>query len=121
MEEIVTTLDNFSREHGIATVGVFHGNRTRGQSAQHPSMGDFKETSAIEYRAVSAIELARADDMHWTGHPKAPFKRGEYDGEAVGVFVLKSRKGRRTEENKPIWLVADGAHNLLMPLDMLRR
>jgi hypothetical protein len=78
-------------------------------------MGDFKETSAIEYRAVSAIELVRADDMRWSNHPKAPTT--PQDTEAVGLYVLKSRAGQRTEQNKPIWLAADGAHNFIAPLE----
>lgn len=113
MENIVETLDNFGREAGVAIVGVFHGNRTG--TAYHPSMGDFKETSAIEYRAVSAIELVRADDMRWSNHPKAPTT--PQGTEAVGLYVLKSRAGQRTEQNKPIWLAADGAHNFIAPLE----
>ena len=114
METIVETLDDFGRRRGIAIIGIFHGNRTRGQGMQHPSMGDFKETSAIEFRAVSAWELVRADDMQWSGHPKPP--KVPEGMEAVGLFLLKSRTGLRTEPNKPIWMAADGAHNLLMPL-----
>ncbi|MBR3225636.1 MAG: hypothetical protein IKF78_09980 [Atopobiaceae bacterium] len=119
METIVQTLDNWGRSRNIAIIGVFHGNRTRGQNQQHPCMGDFKETSANEYRAVTAWELVRAGDMRWSGHPKAP---DVPDGmEAVGLFLLKSRGGQRTENNNPIWLAADGAHNLIMPLDELRK
>ncbi|MBR3312780.1 MAG: hypothetical protein IKG18_01430 [Atopobiaceae bacterium] len=114
METIVETLDDFGRRRGIAIIGVFHGNRTRGQGMQHPSMGDFKETSAIEFRAVSAWELVRSDDMKWSGHPKPP--KVPEGMEAVGLFLLKSRTGKRTEPNRPIWLAADGAHNLIMPL-----
>ena len=113
MEEIVETLDNFGREMGIPIVGVFHKNRT--STNYHPSMGDFKETSAIEYHAVSALELVRADDMHWSGHPKAP--SAPQGAEAVGLYVLKSRGGQRTEHNKPIWLAAYGAYNFIAPLE----
>lgn len=113
MEEIVETLDDFGRNNNIPIIGVFHGNRTG--IAHHPSMGDFKETSAIEYRAVSAWELVRADDMRWSNHPKAP--TAQQDSEPVGLYVLKSRGGQRTEQNKPIWLAADGAHNFISPLE----
>jgi replicative DNA helicase len=113
MEEIVETLDNFGREMGIPIVGVFHKNRT--STNYHPSMGDFKETSAIEYHAVSALELVRADDMQWSNHPKAP--SAPQGAEAVGLYVLKSRGGQRTEHNKPIWLAAYGAYNFIAPLE----
>ena len=115
MEHIVTTLDNFARKEGIAIIGVFHGNRTRSQNPQHPCMGDFKETSAIEYRAVSAWEFVRADDMRWSNHPKPP--KVPEGAEAVALYLLKSRAGKRTEHNGPIWLCADGAHNLIYPLE----
>lgn len=114
MEQIVETLDDFGRTRNIAILGVFHGNRTRGQAAQHPSMSDLKETSRIEYRAISAWELVRSDDMRWSGHPKPP--KVPEGMEAVGLFLLKSRTGKRTEPNKPIWLACDGAHNFIMPL-----
>jgi replicative DNA helicase len=113
MEEIVETLDDFGRMMEIPIVGIFHKNRT--STNYHPSMGDFKETSAIEYRAVSAFELVRADDMQWSNHPKAP--SAPHGTEAVGLYVLKSRGGQRTEHNKPIWLAADGAHNFIAPLE----
>ena len=115
MEQIVETLDEWGRSLDIAVVGVFHGNRTRGQNQQHPSMGDFKETSAIEYHATSAWEIVRADDMRWSGHPKPP--KVPEGTEAVALYLLKSRAGKRTEHNGPIWLCADGAHNLIYPLE----
>ena len=113
MEEIVDDLDNWGRSTNTAIVGVFHGPRD-GKYPNHPSMQDFKESSRVEYRAVSAWKLVRADDMRWSGHPKPP--RLAEGMEAVGLFLLKSRTGLRTEPNKPIWMAADGAHNLLMPL-----
>lgn len=114
VEEIVDDLDNWGRSTNTAVVGVFHGPRD-GKYPSHPSMQDFKESSRIEYRAVSAWKLVRADDMRWSGHPKPP--KVPEGTEAVGLFLLKNRTGKRTEKNKPIWLCADGAHNLIYPLE----
>ena len=115
MEQHVELLDNWGRSTGTAIIGVFHKHRTANKYPQPPSMGDFKETSCIEYRAVSAWEFVRADDMRWSNHPKPP--KVPEGTEAVALYLLKSRAGRRTEHNGPIWLCADGAHNLIYPLE----
>lgn len=116
METIVETLGEWGRSRNIAIVGVFHGNRTRGQNQQHPNMGDYKETSAIEYHADTAWEFVRADEMRWSNHPKPP--KVPEGTEAVALYLLKGRAGKRSgRDNGPIWLCADGAHNLIYPLE----
>lgn len=121
MDEIVDALDNWGRRMNVAILAIFHGNMTRGDNqvkvVRHPSMGDFKESSRIEYRAVTAWELVPASKMGWAGHPKPP-EREDLTGEPVGLFPLKLRGGERPKPNDCIWLSFDGAHNLMQPYEV---
>ena len=115
--EAATMLDEFGKRAGVAVVGVFHGNMGGASDERHPGLADYKGTVQIAYRALTLMKLVAWRNMRWADRPPAPHGITDAMGEAVGLFVLKSRRGRTTGRNAPIPFVADGAHNLLWECD----